>query len=115
MTLTRTDIWEEEAELLEDYGYEYGLVPQLHAYREGEKEKRFGKERCGGVILNCAGEAGMPGTKREEQVVYVDMNSDPAKARACAGKRGRILYVSPIGYLDTVVKNSYDKKMRSQG
>lgn len=110
-----TDIWEEEAALLEDYGYEYGLVPQMLAYREGEKEKRFGKERCGGVILNCAREAGMPGTKREEQVVYVDINSDPAKARACAGKRGRILYVSPVGYLDTAVKNSYYKKMRSQG
>ncbi len=105
------DIWEEEAPFLEDYSYEYGLVPRMLAYGAGETEKRYGGERCGGVILAYSKEAGMPGTKREERVVYVDMNADPAKERACAGKSERILYVSPSIYLDTIVKNSYDKKM----
>lgn len=106
-----TDIWEEEAPLLEDYSYEYGLVPQMLAYGTGEKGKRYGRERCGGVILDYADEPGVPRIKREEQVVYVDIRSDQAKARACAGKSSRILYVSPLRYLDTVVKSSYDKKI----
>lgn len=105
-----TDIWEEEAPLLEEYSYEYGLVPRMLAYGDGQTEKRFGKEKCGGVILDYAKEKGMLGTKREEQVVYVDIHSDQAKARMCAGKSERILYVSPLGYLDTVIKSSYDKK-----
>lgn len=105
-----TDIWEEEGSLLEDYSYEYGLVPRMLAYGTKNKEKRFGKEKCGGVILDYAKERGMPGTKREEQVVYVDIHSDQAKARMCAGKSERILYVSPLGYLDTVIKSSYYKK-----
>lgn len=103
-----TDIWEEEAPLLEEYSYEYGLAPRMLAYGAGKK--KYGRERCGGVILDYASEAGMPRTKREEQVIYVDVNSDPGKERACAGKSSRILYVSPLGYLDTVVKNSYDRK-----
>lgn len=105
-----TDIWEEEALLLEDYSYEYGLAARMTAYGTGEKEERYGRQRCGGVILDYAKEPGMPRIKRDGQVVYVDIHSDQAKARACAGKSGRILYASPLGYLDTVVKSSYDKE-----
>lgn len=105
-----TDIWEEEAFFLEDYSYEYGLVPRMTPYEMKESERRFGRERCGGVILDYTKEKEMPRMKRDEQIVYLDMNSDSEKERACAGKNGWILYVSPLRYLDTIVKNSYDRK-----
>ena len=106
-----TDIWEETAFWLEEYGYEYGLVPAMRSYLTEAEGLRCGTDRCGGVILDFALQARYPRTEREEQVIYVDLASDREKERSCIRKNGQILYVSPFKYLDTVVKSSYDRKM----
>lgn len=105
------DIWEETEDCLETYGYEYGLIPRLLPYAEGEGGYRCGREKCGGVILDYCSSARYPRMRNHEQAVYVDLCSDRTKALACGRKGGEILYVSPLKYLDTAVKNSYDKKM----
>lgn len=105
-----TDIWEETGDYLEEYGYEYGLVPAMRPYLAGEEGIRCGKERCGGVILDFAAAPRYPRTAREE-VVYVDLTSDREKERNCIRKNGEIHYVSPLKYLDTIVKTSYDRKI----
>lgn len=105
-----TDIWEETGDYLEEYGYEYGLVPAMRPYLAGEEGLRCGKERCGGVILDLSAAPRYPRTAREE-VVYVDLTSDREKERNCIRKNGEILYVSPLKYLDTIVKTSYDRKI----
>lgn len=107
-----TDIWEETADELEAYGYEYGLVPGLSPYVTGEEGLRCGRERCGGVILDYADTLRYPRVEREGQTIYADMTSDQEKEQSCIRKNGRILYVSPRKYLDTIVKSSYDKKIR---
>ncbi len=104
------DIWEETAVYLEEYGYEYGLAPAMRPYLERKEGLRCGKDRCGGVILDFTAAARYPKTEREEQVIYVDLASDQEKERYYTGREGRILYVSPLKYLDTIVKSSYDKK-----
>lgn len=103
-----TDIWEETAVYLEEYGYEYGLVPAMRPYLAGEEGPGCGTDRCGGVILDFAAGARHPRTEREEQVIYADLSSNPEKERNYIRKNERILYVSPLKYLDTVVKSSYD-------
>lgn len=107
-----TDIWEETADELEAYGYEYGLIPGLRPYVTEEGGLRCGRERCGGVILDYAETPRYPRVEREGQTVYADMASDQEKERSYIGKTGRILYVSPLKYLDTIVKSGYDKKIR---
>lgn len=105
-----TDIWEETAVYLEEYGYEYGLAPAMRSYWNGKEGLRCGTDRCVGVILDFASSARYPRTEREEQAVYVDLAPDWEKERSCIRKNGRILYASPLKYLDTIVKNSYYKK-----
>lgn len=105
-----TDIWEETAVWLEEYGYEYGLAPAMRSYLKEAEGLRCGRDRCGGVILDFAPQARYPRTEREERVIYVDLASVQEKERSCIRKNGQILYVSPFKYLDTVVKSSYDRK-----
>lgn len=106
-----TDIWEETADELEAYGYEYGLVPGLRPYVTEEGGLRCGRERCGGVILDYAETPRHPRVERESQTIYADMTSNQEKEKSCIRKSGRILYVSPLKYLDTVVKNEYYSTM----
>ena len=124
-----TDAREELQELLEVYYYEYGLVPQLVPYSrsrttegvEEEVEKaaketgpvglRCGKERCGGVILDyCEGFRYPKITPAD--CVYMDIVSDGGKQRLLGRKSPAVAYVSPLKYLDTMVKNSYDRKVK---
>lgn len=105
-----TDIWEEAADELEAYGYEYGLVPGMRPYLTLEKALRCDRERCGGVILDYTDTPRYPRVEREGRTVYADLTSNWEKERGCIGKNGRILYVSPLKYLDTIVKSSYDRK-----
>lgn len=106
-----TDIWEETAEELEMYGYEYGLVPGMKPYLVLEEGLRCGRERCSGVILDYADTQRSPRVEREGQTVYADLTSSPEKEQSYARKNGRILYSSPLKYLDTVVKNEYYSEM----
>lgn len=106
-----TDIWEEQAACLEAYGYEYGLVPAMQSYLAGEEGLCCDRNRCGGVILDFAAGARHPRTEREERTIYVDLSSDREKERNYIRKNGRILYVSPLKYLDTIVKSSYYSTM----
>lgn len=133
-----TDAREELQEFLEVYYYEYGLVPQLVPYSrsrttegvEEEVEKaakeetanetakeadpvqlRCGKERCGGVILDYCEGFRYPKIAAGE-CVYVDIVSDGGKQRLLGRKSPAVAYVSPLKYLDTMVKNSYDRKVK---
>lgn len=122
-------VGEDEREMLQDYTeeyyYEYGLVVQLIPYnrvRAAETTKdalsvqddsvtlRCGKERCGGLILDYSDGFRYP--KLMSEGVYIDVVSDGEKERLVNRKSPAIPYVSPLKYLDTLVKNSYDRKVK---
>lgn len=105
-----TDIWEETADQLEEYGYEYGLVPGMRPYLKTQKGLCCSRERCGGVILDYADTPRYPRVEREGRTVYADLTSNQEKEQVCIGKNGCILYISPLKYLDTIVKTGYDRK-----
>ena len=105
------DIWEETADCLDAYGYEYGLAPRMIPYTQGAEGLQCGMEKCGGVILDYSPSARHPRMRHGERIVYIDLCSDQTKALACGRKGGEILYVSPLKYLDTAVKSGYDRKM----
>lgn len=110
-------------EYLEAYYYEYGLVPQQIPYRrtrtaesdpfsgESAAALRCGKERCGGVILDFAEGYRYPKTG-SWACVYIDAVSDGEKERLFGRKSPAAAYLSPLKYLDTLVKNSYDRKVK---
>lgn len=117
-----TDLWEEAAGYLEAYSYEYGLTPGLVPYGKNgegtadESGRGYGKradgaDSCGGLILDYGAPVDGRRLKGREKAVYVDLQGDFVKERKCLAADGRILYVSPLKYLDTAVKNEYDKKM----
>lgn len=100
-----TDLWEEANDCLETYSYEYGLTPCLLPYR-----KDSDRTPCGLILDYGASENGVrfsAGTG----AVYIDLQGSSSKERKCLAADGRILYVSPLKYLDTVVKSEYDRKM----
>ncbi len=115
---------EELKEYLEDYYYEYGLVPQLEPYVQsraageeaalaeqagGARTARLtcGKEKCGGMILDYGGQFRYPRILPEGGI-YIDTVSVMEKERQLRRKGLSIPYLSPLKYLDTMVKNSYD-------
>ncbi len=105
--MEKIDIWEELSDCLETYYYEYGLVPQLCPYQTQKRKAGGAGPEGAGVILDCG--AGNPGILSGRQSVYVDMASSQEKEQACTRRNGQMLYVSPLKYLDTMVKNSYDR------
>lgn len=118
--IAETDIWMELGSHLDEYYYEYGLVPQLEPYLVSYIEEtaeqpqqhsifRCGKPRCGGMILDYGGQFRYPKILPESKTVYVDITSEAEKERQLGRKTPRIPYMSPLKYLDTVVKNSYDR------
>ena len=107
--VAETDIWMELSGHLDDYYYEYGLVPQLEAYVETKDGFRCGKSRCGGMILDFCTKFRYPKISVEGSSVYIDMASQREKERLLVRKTPQTHYVSPLKYLDTMVKNSYDR------
>ncbi len=105
------DLWEEAAAYLEAYRYEYGLTPALVPYRTGTGGKVNGEETGGGLILDYGGPVSGWRLKGGARAACVDLSGSPVKERKCLAKDGRILYVSPLKYLDTTVKNEYDKQI----
>lgn len=107
--IAETDIWMELGGHLDDYYYEYGLVPQLEAYVESPEGVRCGKQKCNGVILDYCENFRYPKIMPDGKVVYIDTVSGENKERLLSRKVPCIPYVSPLKYLDTMVKNSYDR------
>lgn len=108
-----SDLWEEAAGYLETYSYEYGLTPGLVPYRRrGERtaDERGSGFGSSGLILDYGAPVEGRWFQGRERAVYVDLQTSPAKERKCLAKDGRILYVSPLKYLDTAVKSEYDRK-----
>lgn len=106
-----TDLWEEAADCLEDYSYEYGLTPCLLPYGTGVGRLPGPKGFHGGLILDYGASASGWQFQGETRSVYVDLEGSLSKERKCLAKEGRIRYVSPLKYLDTAVKSGYDRKM----
>lgn len=106
--MAETDIWMELGSHLDDYYYEYGLVPQMEAYAETADGYRCGKQKCGGVILDYCAQFRYPKIMPDSKAVYIDTVSEADKERLLHRKTPKIPYVSPLKYLDTMVKNSYD-------
>ena len=104
--VAETDIWMELGSHLDDYYYEYGLVPQLEPYTETTDGLRCGKHKCEGIILDYCEHPRYPKIMPESTAVYVDTVSSGDKERMLARKTPKIPYVSPLKYLDTMVKNS---------
>lgn len=103
--VAETDIWMELGSHLDEYYYEYGLVPQLEPYAAAF---RCGKAKCGGMILDYCKQFRYPKIMPESTAVYIDTVSNGEKAELLKRKTPQIPYVSPLKYLDTMVKSSYD-------
>lgn len=103
--VAETDIWMELGNHLDEYYYEYGLVPQLEPYTD---DLRCGKAKCKGMILDYCAQFRYPKILPESAVVYIDTISVGEKEALLKRKIPQIPYVSPMKYLDTMVKNSYD-------
>lgn len=67
-----------------------------------------GKEKCGGMILDYGGQFRYPRILPEGGI-YIDTVSAMEKERQLRRKGLSIPYLSPLKYLDTMVKNSYDR------
>ena len=95
----------------DEYYYDYGLVPQPEAYAaaSGGDGYRCRKHRCEGVILDYSGQFRYPKIMPDSRAVYIDLSSEDEKERLLSRKTPQTLYVSPLKYLDTMVKNSYDR------
>ncbi len=106
---TDTEAKEMLEEYLDDYYYEYGLVPQAEAYEETKDGLRCGRTRCRGLILDYGGRFCYPKIMPDSEAVYIDIVSGEDKERRLHRKTPQIPYVSPLKYLDTMVKNSYDR------
>ena len=104
-----TDIWMELGSHLDDYYYEYGLVPQLEPYAETADGLRCGKTKCSGVIFDYCEKFRYPKIMPDNAAVYIDIVSEEDKERLITRKSLQTPYVSPLKYLDTMVKNSYDR------
>ena len=96
-------------ECLDDYYYEYGLVPQIEAYEETKEGLRCGRTRCRGLILDYGGRFCCPRIMPDSEAVYIDIASAEDKESRLHRRTPQIPYVSPLKYLDTMVKNSYDR------
>ncbi len=135
--IAETDIWMELGSHLDEYYYEYGLVPQLEPYvtsygagtadicagpqhvTEGRAENpvrnqerhhilKCGKPRCGGMILDYSRQFRYPKIMPESKAVYIDIVSEAEKECLLGRKTPWIPYISPLKYLDTIVKSGYD-------
>ncbi len=107
------DLWEEAAGYLESYSYEYGLTPGLVPYRRSG-ERTAGENGTGdgsdGLTLDYGASVDGRWFQGRERAVYVDLQGSLTKERKCLAAGGRLSYVSPLKYLDTVVKSEYDRK-----
>ena len=134
-----TDTWMELENYLDEYYYEFGLVPQLEPYVRfyGGRRADFcktqdprsdcgicrqqdemlqntlkcGKPGCCGLILDYCEDFRYPKIMPDSTTVYLDVASAEGKERMLGRKTPRIPYISPLKHLDTIVKSSYYRKI----
>lgn len=128
--VAETDIWMELGNHLDEYYYEYGLVPQLEPYTVsytgfmpefksdggeapmlqagGKQGLKCGKAKCAGMVLDYCAQFRYPRIVPESNVAYIDTASAAEKEGILRRKAPQISYMSPLKYLDTMVKTSYD-------
>ena len=76
-------------------------------FRSGEKGSGDGSD---GLTLDYGASVDGRWFQGRERAVYVDLQGSLIKERKCLAAGGRLSYVSPLKYLDTVVKSEYDRK-----
>ena len=84
--VAEADIWMELESHLDDYYYEYGLVPQVESYAETEDGLRCGRTKCSGVILDYGEKFRYPKIMPDSAAVYIDMMSEGDKERLLTRK-----------------------------
>lgn len=90
---------------------EQGGSDSMDGSAEERAKLRCGKEKCRGVILDFCDQFRYPRILTEDSV-YIDIVSSEEKERRVRQKSLMVPYVSPLKYLDTMVKNSYDRKVK---
>lgn len=90
---------------------EQGGSDSMDDSTEERAKLRCGKEKCRGVILDFCDQFRYPRILTEDSV-YIDIVSSEEKERRVRQKSLTVPYVSPLKYLDTMVKNSYDRKVK---
>lgn len=90
---------------------EQGGSDSIDSSAEERAKLRCGKEKCRGVILDFCDQFRYPRILTEDSV-YIDIVSSEEKERRVRQKSLMVPYVSPLKYLDTMVKNSYDRKVK---
>ncbi len=102
------------AEYTEEFYYEYGLVSQL-VYSPVQKMERRKKELFlqkrpeGTLFLDYGYQGEFLWKLMKEKDIYLDMTSSEKKENLIKRKYTEVFCLSPLKYLDTVVKSGYDK------
>ena len=97
-------------DLLEMLYYEYGLVGRIwkaDGYKPQPPEIRNGQ--CPILFLDYGYEGKLPYSMMKNGGTYIDVLSSGEKERRINKKCSKISYMSPLKYLDTMVKSGYDK------
>lgn len=97
-------------ELLEMLYYEYGLVGQIWD-KDGLKPQPPGirNGQCPILFLDYGYQGNLPYSMMRNGGIYIDALSSYEKERRIIKKCSKISYLSPLKYLDTIVKSGYDK------
>ena len=97
-------------DLLEMLYYEYGLVGriwQVDGFKPQPPEIRNGQ--CPILFLDYGYAGKLPYSMMRNGGTYIDVLSSGEKERCINKKCSKISYMSPLKYLDTMVKSGYDK------
>ncbi|MCH5250948.1 MAG: hypothetical protein J1E98_13495 [Lachnospiraceae bacterium] len=97
-------------DLLEMLYYEYGLVGRIWKV-DGYKPQPPGirNGQCPILFLDYGYEGKLPYSMMRNGGTYIDVFSSGEKKRRINNKCSKISYLSPLKYLDTMVKSGYDK------
>lgn len=109
-------------EYTEEFYYEYGLMTQImqpmqikaDKVNQREKGRRAGTREKGGwqserIFLDYGYGGELPFWMLQPGDIYLDVAASGEKEKRLKRKCGEVSYLSPLKYLDTVVKSGYDK------
>lgn len=97
-------------ELMDMLYYEYGLVGRVWnntGYKLNASD--FGNIQCPVLFLDYGYQGQLPYSLMKNGGIYIDLLSTEEKERRINKKCSKISYMSPLKYLDTMVKSGYDK------